>query len=88
MLTSELNMMYKGKTHYMTKERIKKPMCEHDYNSNMGLIERSDIKLANVECVRKITQWYKKVFLHLLDLSILNAHVMFSGKTDMTPTLP
>ncbi|KAJ8946654.1 hypothetical protein NQ314_008826 [Rhamnusium bicolor] len=47
----------------------------------MGAIDKTDMLLSSTESVRKTIRWYKKVFFHLLDLSILNAHVIYKMKT-------
>lgn len=54
-------------------EIIKKPNCVVNYNNCMGSIDKCDMLLSSVECVRKITKWYKKLFFHLLDLCLLNS---------------
>lgn len=32
--------------------------------------------LSSVECVRKTIKWYKKVFFHIMDMVLLNSHVL------------
>lgn len=90
MLTTEHNheMVNTGKINKKTKTPIIKPKCVHDYNSNMGAVDRSDMMIVNIESVRRTTRWYKKLFLHLFDISILNAHALYLCKTGKKPTLP
>lgn len=57
---------------------IKKPECILDYNSNMGLIDKSDMQTSFNNTSRKSMKWYKKFFFHLLDLSILNSGIIYS----------
>jgi len=52
-----------------------KPACIADYNQNMGGVDKSDMMLSSVECVRKTVKWYKKLFFHLLDLALLNSYI-------------
>ncbi|CAI6353341.1 unnamed protein product [Macrosiphum euphorbiae] len=47
----------------------------------MGSIDKTDMLLSSVECVRKTSKWYKKIFFHLIDLSILNAFSAFKTVT-------
>jgi len=54
-----------------------KPACVVDYNKNMGAVDKTDMLLSSTECVRKNIKWYKKVFFHIIDLSVLNAHVLY-----------
>lgn len=56
---------------------IEKPNCIVDYNANMGAVDRTDMLLSTTESVRKSIKWYKKLFFHLLDTSLLNAHVLY-----------
>ncbi|KAJ8938228.1 hypothetical protein NQ314_011557 [Rhamnusium bicolor] len=43
----------------------------------MGAVDRSDMMLSSTECVRRTVKWYKKVFLHLLDIAIFNSHALY-----------
>jgi len=47
----------------------------------MGSIDETDMLLSLVECVRKTSKWYKKIFFYLIDLSILNAFSAFKTVT-------
>lgn len=35
-------------------------------------------------CIRKTVKWYKKLFFHMLDLSILNAYILYKQKKGIT----
>lgn len=56
------NMMDSGKVTLATDERILKPNCVFDYATNMHLVDKIDMHLATVECIRKSIKWYKKLF--------------------------
>jgi hypothetical protein len=47
----------------------------------MGAVDRGDMMLSSVECVRKTIKWYKKLFFHTGDLCLLNAHALYLTKT-------
>lgn len=32
------------------------------------------------ECVRKTIKWYKKLFFHIMDMTLLNAYIMYKEK--------
>lgn len=64
------------KVDYVTKKCKTKPSCIVDYNCYMGAVDKTDMLLSSVECVRHSTKWYKKVFFHLLDMCLLNAHAL------------
>ena len=57
-----------GKTHHATGEVVRKPECIDSYNKHMGAVDKTDIQISLAECTRKTRKWYKKLFLHLLDL--------------------
>jgi hypothetical protein len=40
----------------------------------MGTIDKTDMLLSSVECVRRTMKWYKKLFFHIVDMSLLNAY--------------
>jgi len=69
-----------GKTTYRN-EPIIKPESVQDYNKNMGAVDQSDMVLSSVHSSRKTMRWYKKIFFHLMDLALLNAHLLHRQKT-------
>lgn len=79
MLTNmhEDHMVTLDKVDFKSKEPIKKPAPVVDYNANMGAIDRSDMMLSSTECARKTIKWYKKLFFHMVDLALLNAHALY-----------
>ena len=58
----EPKMINSGKIDYTTGEQIQKPISVKDYNENMGAVDRSDMQISYVECVRKTVKWYRKLF--------------------------
>jgi hypothetical protein len=46
----------------------------------------ADMQVSFVGCARKSLKWYKKVFFHLIDLSLYNSYVMFQVKTGEKPS--
>ena len=43
----------------------------------MGGIDNVDRQLSITETVRKTMKWYRKLFLHLIDLCLSNAHALY-----------
>ena len=43
-------------------ESIMKPKAIHDYNQNMGGVDKNDAMIGNYSCIRKTYKWYTKVF--------------------------
>jgi len=42
--------------------QVNKPLSVLKYNKNMSAIDKTDILLSSIECVRKTIKWYKKLF--------------------------
>lgn len=74
-----------GKINQKTKETILKPDCVMHYNENMGAVDKVDMQVSFVECARKSLKWYKKLFFHLIDISLYNAYILYQVKTGKKP---
>lgn len=60
-----------------------KPLPIIHYNNNMGGIDRRDQLMAYYPVERKTLRWYKKIGLHIIQLLLINSHILFnkfSGK--------
>lgn len=57
---------------FNTGESILKPSCIVDYNFKMGAVDKSDMIISFLLTARKSVKWYKKFFMPLMDLAILN----------------
>lgn len=79
-------MVNSGKVSHKTNAPLYKPDCVLDYNINMRLIDKSDMMIGTAECVRKTCRWTKKVFFHLVDMSMLNCFNMYLVRTGRKPT--
>lgn len=77
-----------GKKNFKTNEDIIKPSCIHDYNKNMGKVDDIDRQLSMTETIRKCMKWYRKLFFHLLDLMLTNAHKLFELLTTTKISFP
>lgn len=77
----ENKMVTLSKIYRHTNENVKKPLCVLEYNNKMGAVDRSDMMTSSVDCTRKCLKWYKKFFFHVVDITLLNAHVMYSTRT-------
>lgn len=64
-----------------------KPECMVDYNINMHLVDQSDTMITSINCARPTIKWYKKLFFHVLDFSIPNAHILHREVTGKKDTL-
>jgi len=69
------------KTDRKIGKKYLKPQSVVSYNNNMGAIDKTDMLLSSTECVRRILKWYKKLFFHLIDMSMLNAYFTYKTVT-------
>ena len=47
------------------------------YNQHMGGVDKSDQMLTSYEIEgKRVKKWYKKVFHHLVNQSVFNAHIV------------
>lgn len=70
------DMIQTDKIDRTTNKPISKPLCIKDYNKNMGLVDRSDMQISFSTCIRKTVKSYKKLFFHVLDLSMFSAYIL------------
>lgn len=57
---------------------IKKPQVVLDYNDTMGGVDRLDQHLHDYPIARKRgKKYYKKIFFHLLDISVWNSFILY-----------
>ncbi|XP_046684986.1 piggyBac transposable element-derived protein 4-like [Homalodisca vitripennis] len=61
---------------FITKHKttLKKPLPIIQYNAYMSGVDRADQLLSYYPCERKTMRWYKKIFIHILQMMLLNAH--------------
>lgn len=56
---------------------IMKPSPIVDYNTHMGGVDLADQMAKYYHMDRRTIKWYKKLFFHLLDLSVHNTYVIY-----------
>ena len=57
------------------------PTVIHEYNSMMGGVDRSDQMTTSYPTERKrVKKWYKKHFMHLINISVFNSHIIHQKK--------
>ncbi|KOC58590.1 hypothetical protein WH47_07820 [Habropoda laboriosa] len=47
----------------------------------MGTVDKIDMVLKSVECIRKSLKWYKKYFFYMLDMVVWNAYCLYQSST-------
>ncbi|UYV60146.1 hypothetical protein LAZ67_1000131 [Cordylochernes scorpioides] len=70
----------------VTNLPIQKPSAVIDYNQKMGTVDQTDMLLSSIGCLRKSLKWYKKLFLHFIDTSLLNAYSLYLVNTGKRPS--
>ena len=64
--------------HYV-KQRVNIPPPLKGYNSNMGGVDLSDQLLKCYEIIRKSKKWWKTLFLHFIDVPIVNSFIIYKS---------
>uniref|UniRef100_A0A3P8X756 PiggyBac transposable element-derived protein domain-containing protein n=1 Tax=Esox lucius TaxID=8010 RepID=A0A3P8X756_ESOLU len=72
-----------GRVDHLTGERKVKPDCVQEYNKKMGAVDRVYMVNSFVECARKTTKWYKKIFFHLVGTALFNSHIVHRHLTEL-----
>ncbi|GFX49480.1 piggyBac transposable element-derived protein 4 [Trichonephila clavipes] len=68
-------------TSTLCNDRCEKPGLVTSYNTNMGFVDLNDRMANSYTFGRKTLKWTKKLFFHLLDLTVLNAFILYKIKT-------
>ena len=55
-----------------------KPAIVADYNRHMGYVDKADRMANSCTASRRTWKWTKKLFFHLLDMTILNSYILLS----------
>lgn len=53
-----------------------------DYNQHMGYVDKSDMYKSCYEIDRKSKKWWHRIFWHFIDLTVVNAFIMFQEKSN------
>ena len=67
---------------------LKKPKAVDDYNQNMGGVDRSDQLLSSYDVLLKSYRWWKTLFFHMIDVSIVNSFILFQAVRERFPDEP
>jgi hypothetical protein len=61
---------------FKAEGRAIKPAIIEEYNTHMGYVDLSDRMANSYNICRRTWKWTKKLFFHLMDLTILNAYIL------------
>lgn len=62
-------------------EPVQKPECIVRFNNCMYSADKSEVLIRSFDTLNSTLKWYKKLFFHLIDLSVLNAHSLYKTTT-------
>jgi len=64
-----------------------KPAAVLAYNKYKTGVDRSDQMLSYYSFERKTMKWWKKLFFHLFDLAVVNAHILHNKTSNKKMSL-
>ena len=67
-------------------EVVKKPIAIEDYNQSMGGVDKADQLVLYYGYAHRAMKWWKRVFFHMLDLALVNAHILFNATNEAKKT--
>ena len=59
-------------------EMVQKPVMIQEYNKYMGGVDKADQLVTYYGFPHTSKKWWKRVFFHLLDTTIVNAYIMYN----------
>lgn len=62
------------------KEDVACPIMLKNYNQNMGFVDKADMLKKTYEIDRKSQKWWPRIFWHFIDVSIVNAFIIFQQR--------
>lgn len=63
-----------------TVKSINCPMMVHDYNKNMGYVDKADQLRSTYSINRKARKWWPRIFWFLIDTTVVNAFIIYKSK--------
>lgn len=58
-------------------EKVIKPQAVIDYNEGMKGVNVGDQLASSYPAVRRSIKWYKKVFMYLFDMALINSFLIY-----------
>lgn len=83
--STEVKRKVKGSDLKWGTSLVKQPTCIQRYNQFMNGVDRSDQHLAKYNLLRKCLRWWKTLFFHMIDISLVNAFILFQSHCKANP---
>merc|ERR1712033_77854 len=72
----------KAKKHHLTEYKM--PSAIGQYNKSMGGIDKMDMLISLYQCKFKVRRWPMKIFFHYIDLTVVNAWLLYQIESKCT----
>ena len=69
------------------KKEVNCPQLVKDYNAGMGGVDLSDQLINKYNILMKTNKWWKILFFHLIDISVVNAYILYKQWLIQNPGL-
>lgn len=69
------------------KKNFPQPKLIQMYNAHMGGVDLGDQRMATCSRLMKGSVWYYKIFFHMFEVAVLNAHIMYQNAGHQSITL-
>ena len=57
---------------------VERPVIITDYNKNMGGVDHMDQMITYYSVGRKTIKWYRRIFLRILDMALVNSYILYN----------
>ncbi|XP_018570593.1 piggyBac transposable element-derived protein 3-like [Anoplophora glabripennis] len=61
-------------------ENVPCPKVLKNYNQNMGFVDKADMLKKTYQMDRKSKKWWPRIFWHFIDVSVVNAFIIFQQR--------
>ena len=62
-------------------EKVRKPRVVMEYDRYMGTVDRANQMLNYTPIPRNTVKWWKRVFLHVVNICVMNSYLMYKAVT-------
>lgn len=70
------------------KIKVRQPKAIAEYNQFMLGVDRSDQLIGKYNVLRKCHKWWKTLFFHMLDISVVNSYILFMKWRQLNSDFP